>query len=226
MTDAPLAGTASQTLEELKPLWPSGWLSTHTLLPALVIIVFIGLVLPEKTITYPPGIRMAAEPVQIAMPEGTVIVLDNYNLKALASYNLKGRVLAKRRYYFDRESEISPMDLTVGWKEMSDTAMLEHFSIRLSGRYYTSRFDKPPLRYHLSPEGINSHMSNTHLIPADEEVERAMNAIRVGDIVSLDGYLVRAEGPEGYEWTSSLTREDSGHASSELMYVKHIGISP
>ncbi len=27
------------------------------------------------------------------------------------------------------------MDLTVGWKDSSDTAMLEHFSIRLSGRH-------------------------------------------------------------------------------------------
>jgi hypothetical protein len=50
-----------------------------------------------------------------------------------------------------------------------------------------------------------------------------IQGLRVGQIVTLDGYLVNATGPEGRTWNSSLTRDDTGNGACELIYVEKAG---
>jgi hypothetical protein len=65
-----------------------------------------------------------------------------------------------------------------------------------------------------------------HLIAADRDVERDIGRTRVGDVVRFDGYLVEANWPNGYKWTSSLSRSDSGAGACELVWVEHFEIAP
>lgn len=65
-----------------------------------------------------------------------------------------------------------------------------------------------------------------HMVPADAAVARALKRVRVGDVVTLDGYLIEADKPGGWKWRSSLTREDTGSGACELVYVRDIVISP
>jgi hypothetical protein len=58
-----------------------------------------------------------------------------------------------------------------------------------------------------------------HMIPADENVGRALAAVRPGQMVRLQGWLVEARRGDGWTWRSSLTREDSGHGACEVVYV-------
>ena len=63
-----------------------------------------------------------------------------------------------------------------------------------------------------------------HMIPADDSVARALKRVRVGDVVTLDGYLVEADKPGGWRWRSSLTRDDTGDGACEVVYVKDLAI--
>jgi hypothetical protein len=52
-----------------------------------------------------------------------------YRFKPVASYRIRARVLLAERYWMGRESDLSPLDLTLGWGPMSDTALLRQFRI-------------------------------------------------------------------------------------------------
>lgn len=58
-----------------------------------------------------------------------------------------------------------------------------------------------------------------HMIPADAAVADALDAIRKGDNVRIDGWLIEASAPDGWRWRSSTTREDAGGGACEVVYV-------
>lgn len=71
-----------------------------------------------------------------------------YELEALANFDIEARVLSKENYYADRESELVPVDLALGWGAMSDSSVLEKLSISQSGRFYFYRWkNEPPARH-------------------------------------------------------------------------------
>ncbi len=63
-----------------------------------------------------------------------------------------------------------------------------------------------------------------HMIPADENVRRALLAVGTGDRVRVHGLLVDARRADGFYWNSSLTREDTGPGACELVYVEELQI--
>ncbi len=69
---------------------------------------------------------------------------------------------------------------------------------------------------------IASHSANMHLIPANARVEATLRGLRSGNLVTLRGALVRAEGPNGFTWVSSLSRADTGDGACELVWVDAI----
>ena len=60
------------------------------------------------------------------------------------------------------------------------------------------------------------------MLPANDEVARALRAVRKDDTVRIDGWLVQAEAADGWRWRSSTTREDTGAGACELVYVCRI----
>jgi hypothetical protein len=64
--------------------------------------------------------------------------------------------------------------------------------------------------------------TNVHIIPADDLVGAACKALRVGDLIHLDGELVEATGQGIDTWRSSLRRDDSGNGACEAMLVEHV----
>ena len=86
----------------------------------------------------------------------------------------------------------------------------------MSHRYLVWKWREPPL-----PEDVLiRHVSNTHLIPATDRVETALKSTHIGDIIHLKGLLVRVSADDGYSWSSSLSRDDTGWGACELMYVQ------
>ncbi|MBS0569676.1 MAG: hypothetical protein JSS28_03645 [Proteobacteria bacterium] len=146
----------------------------------------------------------------------------DYAIKPLATFSITARVLSRADYSWDTGAALAPVDLALGWGRMSDSAVLDKVSISQSGRFYFWRVDEFPI-----PEReIIESSANMHLIPADAAVEREIKRTRDGDIVEFDGYLVEADGPNGYRWISSLTRSDSGAGACELVWVEHASIAP
>lgn len=55
-----------------------------------------------------------------------------YQVKPLASFAVRARVLAREDYRLGREADLSPVDLALGWKRMADPESL--FTISLGSR--------------------------------------------------------------------------------------------
>ncbi len=68
------------------------------------------------------------------------------------------------------------------------------------------------------------HSANMHIIPGNNTVKEALKKARRGDIIELKGSLVKAVAKDGWRWTSSLTREDTGDYSCELVWVDDFNI--
>ena len=51
-----------------------------------------------------------------------------------------------------------------------------------------------------------------------------MSRLRAGQVMSWLGYLVEAKRDDGFTWTSSLSREDSGAGACELMGVEAVSV--
>ena len=77
---------------------------------------------------------------------------------------------------------------------------------------------------------VNSHISHTHLIPANPNVMGALLTIKKNDIVKLDGYLVDIYTDKSETVAkTSMSRTDTdptsrGYGACEDMYVKLVQI--
>ncbi len=169
----------------------------------------------DKGHSYLPGVLIHEDPVQVNLEDGAEWDLGYYKVRELAQYEISGRVLGRQNYWFGKESEISPMDLALGWQGMSDQSNLDQIKFGYASRFFSWRTNSPEM----SPEFINTHSSNIHIVPANPEVKEALNHVQLGDLVRLQGALVEVRGGDGWYWKSSLSRNDSGNGACELMWV-------
>ena len=129
-------------------------------------------------------------------------------------------MLAREDYRLDREAELAPMDLALGWGPMSDESVLAQIEISQSGRWYRWFARQLPI----PRRQIERHSANMHMIPADESVADRLDDVRVGEVVALRGYLVEVRADDGWRWRSSLTRDDTGSRSCELVFVEQVSV--
>ncbi len=171
---------------------------------------------------YPPGILVPQEPYQ-QMTNGTrTWRMGKYLVTALAEYRIHARVLHTEPYWLDRGADLSPVDLAVGWEQMSDQSVVDQLEFWQGQRWY--RYWPRNSRFPLSADEMNSHSANMHLIPANDEVKRALRSVRAGNLIEMDGDLVQVDGPDGFSWRSSLSRTDTGAGACELMRVETLTI--
>ncbi|MCW8926025.1 MAG: hypothetical protein OQJ84_07200, partial [Xanthomonadales bacterium] len=161
----------------------------------------------DRPIVYPPGVLVSEKPLQTDI-RATSFFVDDYELTRRARFEIRARVLGRERYYLRRESDLSPLDLALGWGVMSDEAVLERIDVSQSNRWYFTRYEYPAP---LSNEQITTHSSNMHMIPARKSIERRLKELRPGSIVTLKGYLVDVYHVSGWHWRTSLSRTDTGN---------------
>ncbi|MCM8813550.1 MAG: hypothetical protein NC924_06415 [Candidatus Omnitrophica bacterium] len=172
----------------------------------------------NRPVAYGPGVLAPEEPRQKIYAASQTVACNGYNLKLLASFDITAKVLSRRTYHGQRGDELSPLDLALGWGPMSDESILKDISISQYGRWYHWHVRQFPI----PRREIEKHSANMHLIPATPELSRALQDIRTGQIVTLRGYLVEVTAPDGWRWRSSLSREDTGAHSCEVMYVESL----
>lgn len=154
------------------------------------------------------------EPVQTVLVPSQRFNFKKANIEAVAQYHIHAKVLKIHKYGWDHESKFAPIDYAVGWGAMSDPQILKAFHITQSGRWYYWKSNNMPI----SKSEVTSHSANMHLIPAAPDVHRRLAATKEGETITLEGYLVNIN-DNGWKWNSSLSRNDSGAHSCELMYV-------
>ncbi len=179
---------------------------------------FIGWLLRDDAIEHGPGVLVPETPQQREAAEARAFEHNGYRVKPLADFTIKARVLGREDYRLDRQAELAPMDLALGWGPMSDQAVLDEIDISQSGRWYRWYAKQLPI----PRRDIERNSANMHLIPADEWVEDTLDDIREGSIVELRGFLVEAKSDDGWRWRSSLTRDDTGARACELVFVERV----
>jgi len=169
-----------------------------------------------RPVSRAPGVLVESAPQQadLAAPL-PALERGGYRLTALQSFFLEARVLGAERYRFDREADIAPVDLTLGWGAMSDSAVLAGIDISQGNRFYYWHVDDFPI----PRREIETHSANMHMIPATPSIDGALKSVRPGQIVKVAGYLVEARAADGWAWRSSLTRDDTGAGACELVWV-------
>jgi hypothetical protein len=169
------------------------------------------------TCTLPPAFADAATPLQTDGAGMSPFRLGRANVTPLAGLSLQARVLSREDYSLGAEAEFSPTDLALGWGPMAADGIAQRLDVTQGGRWYRYRWsahDSP-----LSLEQIVRNSANMHLIPADAAVAAALAGVRAGDTVQVEGWLVNIDRDDGWRWRSSLTRDDTGQGSCELVYV-------
>jgi len=162
------------------------------------------------------GIPAAAEPQQTTKDLPKTFLHERYTVTPLARYSITAVVLSRDRYRFDPAADLAPVDLALGWGSMSIAGVINELKISQSGRWYEYVYsNEPPL----DPQAIATHSANTHCLPANATVKKQLLAVRRHDLVTLEGYLVEVNGPDGYHWRSSLSRDDTGGGACEVMWV-------
>jgi len=166
----------------------------------------------------PPGVLAVQAPEQVELADGAVLTRGDVSLRTRAHFALTARVLSREDYRFDGGASLAPMDLALGWGRMSDSAVLAQIDISQSSRFYYWHVREFPI----PRREIETSSANMHLIPADAGVRRSMERVRPGELVHLEGFLVDASRPDGWQWHSSLSREDTGDGACELIYVEQL----
>lgn len=142
--------------------------------------------------------------------------LEAATLTPLAGFSIDAKVLSRKDYRSGREAELSPTDLALGWGRMRDPRVLDRLRITQSGRWFHYRYSgEPPI----PPAEIVRSAANMHMIPSSDSIADALDSVRPGERVRIDGWLVEAEAKDGWLWRSSTSRDDSGNGACEVVYV-------
>jgi hypothetical protein len=173
----------------------------------------------DRPVAQPSGMLVAQAPMQTHLAAVVPhFALNGYSIEVLERFSLAARVLGVAHYRSDREAELSPVDLALGWGPMSDSDVLRHVQITQGNRFYYWRVQHFPI----PRKEIETHSANMHLIPATDQVGTALSAVRLGQVVHIEGYLVEARAKDGWHWRSSLTREDTGAGACEVVWVEKL----
>jgi len=190
--------------------------ATFTIVTALCLTA-----LPGCSKHLPDGRVAKHAPVQLDLkPWGAPWRFKNYSITPLAHFDVEARVLSTMRYSFDREAQLAPVDLALGWGPMSDNQVLEDLKISQLARFYRWEGRELPLE----PEQIIANSANMHMVPADAAVRRTLLRVRRNDVVTFSGWLVSIHGDDGWTWNSSMSRTDTGDGACELVWVDSLEV--
>ncbi len=176
---------------------------------------------PPRAVDPGPGIHVTELPRQQLLQDAATIRHASYTLHPQAHFDITARLLSSKRYTTDRGAALSPIDWALGWGRMSDGAVLDQLKLSQGGRFFTYRWPEAPP---IPAEEIMRSAANAHLIPASETILQQLKRIPPGRVVRIEGLLVNAVGDDGFQWNSSLTREDTGAGACELIYVQAVSV--
>ncbi|MCA9971914.1 MAG: hypothetical protein KC425_16940, partial [Anaerolineales bacterium] len=164
-------------------------------------------------------------PRQLALRTAEPITLERagtvWQMYPRAEYRLAARVLHSQAYE-DWLAPFVPVDLALGWGEMSDPAVDRWVEWRQADRWYYYRW---PADAPVSREAISQASANVHVIPASDSLAVVLRQLERNDVVLLEGKLVDVEADrqgEKVRFQTSLTRLDTADSSCEIFYVERL----
>ena len=128
------------------------------------------------------------------------------------------RILERKRYFFDGKSQHSPIDVLVGWNEMSDERNIEHLRFKLEDRYFDLGYSKPPLPLNQ----IFNQINLWHLIGSTEEIDKKIKGLRKGNIMQIEGFIVDIDFEDNYPWKSELKNRTGEHLNNTIIWITNL----
>lgn len=174
-------------------------------------------------------IDVSKDPEQTAalFAQPIIVRVHNIDFKLFpqANYKISGIVLAKNTFFImDAGADLAPIDVGLAWGKMAEPEYDKYMSYSSQSRFlqwnYNSNF---PFTF----EFLNSHVSHNHIIPAGENILKAVKSFKNKEKVYLEGYLVNVESEYNggkFTWNTSLSRYDKSAGACEVFYVKKVRI--
>ena len=161
----------------------------------------------------------SAEPLQEATDRAPFRVRD-YRLTPRAEYDISAVVGGTARYRFDPFAAVAPVDAVLTWGALPEAPYSGRVSYDQMTRFYfwSTRAGDLDLRY------IATHSANVHLLPATNNLRRALLGLDAGDQVRLRGLLVDVDRDDGVWMRTSTVRTDTGAGACEVFWVERAQI--
>ncbi len=174
----------------------------------------------HRPVTHGPGQIAPSAPVQQPADGSRRFGCGEFTVKPLAEFRLTARVLSRKNYSLGRDAKLCPVDLALGWGPMSDESVLSGMSISQFDRCYMwslRDLSVPRLQ-------VERNSANMHMIPSTPEIKKRLKSLRKGSLIECRGYLVEVTAPGGWQWRSSLSRNDTGQGACEVVWVEEIKV--
>ncbi|MEO0185034.1 MAG: hypothetical protein ABIL20_04480 [candidate division WOR-3 bacterium] len=160
-------------------------------------------------------------------PETLMVRINDidFTIKLKALYKVSGIVLSKKRYSDGWQGKMAPYDVALVWGELLRDSLYKKIKWWQEARWYRWRPDNgfPKDNYFIA-----RYSSNNHVILASKNIEVLLGRIKKNDTIELSGYLVDINGSKNgnkYWWYSSMSRNDTGAGSCEVIYLTRIRLS-
>jgi hypothetical protein len=201
----------------------------------LFIPVLFGCEGPESVAVEDPTHRedfgeidISKDPVQTPYTAKDAIIIEKgdikLSMKPLAKYEASAIVARKRFYSGGWQGKVAPVDLVLVWGRLAEPDYDKYMTYTQRDRWYYFEY-KAGSPFNASYVYANS--SNNHIVPANENIYKAIRSIKKKEKAVFEGYLVSLNGSyEGQKvwWNTSLSRNDSGDGSCEIFYVERIRV--
>ena len=174
----------------------------------------------ESTVILKPGVQVTVAPQQSDISDVKPFTFKGYSITPLANIDFSAKILSKKNYSTGELAKLVPVDLALGWQNMSDQTVVDQITISQSNRWYRwSGSGTPPIPL----KEIKTQSANMHMVPANNQVEHVLKKTKKGQIISISGYLIKIN-DKNRVWESSLTRNDTGSGACEIIYVRSLDI--
>ena len=143
-----------------------------------------------------------------------------YTLEPVATFTASVLVVSKKQY-FDDDKALIPFDVCVVWGEMALPQYRECISFEQGIRVCQVIYlDVCPFE----ESYLDTHFTNIHAIPGNENILKALKTIERGQKVILEGFLVNIYRDGVLYMKTSMSRTDSVGATCEILYVTYLRI--
>lgn len=186
----------------------------------------------EREIAHPPGVLVPEPPRVSDTDHASWIGDDGLHYRPLKRLRIRARLLSRSNVKLGSWADISPVDLGLGWGRMSDSSIIEQLNL---GQYnapiggtrfltFSIRQDAPLRGWSRAErDALFAQLTHVHAIPANDSVDKALRGLRPGQVLTLDGQLVRISKPSGRVLlNSSLVLGDH---NCEVMWVESVSLS-
>lgn len=181
---------------------------------------------PEPAERHYPALTTPSQSQSSEPAFRTTYASVNYSVTPRYDYELTGVVVSRAfhnaKFGLHRKwnDHLNVADLCVVWGDNVGTLDLNAFDF-WNGQF-TCNFstDSNQTWKTFKPD----ELSNNHLLTDDDAIREKIQAVKIGDLVHLQGWLSLYANDQGFSRDTSTTRKDSGNGACETIFIRRFEV--